>query len=242
MMLIDILIAFLLGIVLICILFIAGYFYKMTRQNVKNGISFVYHLLPKKLPMPVMTQSPYFNRYPDKSRKWTRDYWSMCPCIDDPWMRELAKEIDEACKGKSERYKAGYILKIAQCIYTYKSDKKIYEEIDRWQYPVCTAYLRTGDCEDGTFIGAGLSYLCGLDTIVMHTQGHALYGVNVKGFGLMSVKFDGKRYLLCETTTLLPIGMTLCSEQVQEAYYVKMPRTDFISELSFIDQYDKYKK
>ena len=217
-----------------------GKLYKDTRKNVKDGIHFSYHLIPRKLDMPSYTLSPYFNRYPDKKSRWTPEFWNICPTIDDPWLKELAQEVDKACEGKSDRYKAGYILKIAQCIYTYESDKKVYNETDRWQFPVCTAYLRHGDCEDGAFIGAGLSLLCGLDTIVIYEEGHALYGVNVKGFG-MRVKHKDASYLKCETTAILPLGITLSGNKVLGTYNIYAPAKDFIKSRTFIDQYDKYK-
>ena len=240
MILVSALICFILLIVASVLSLAFGVFYKKTRKNVKNGIHFIYHLVPRSLEMPSFTDSPYFNRYPDKASKWTVDLWSMCPTIDDPWLKELAKEVEEQCKGKSDKYKAGYILKIAQCIYTYEKDQKIYGQADRWQFPVCTAYLRTGDCEDGSFIGAGLSHLCGLDTVVIYEEGHALYGVNVKGFGF-KVKYGNKSYLKCETTSILPIGMVLSNKTVKGIYEVKAPRDKFIEDLTFIDQFDKYK-
>ena len=233
-------IALLAGLLFVVAYIVLGKIYKNTRKNVKKGIRFSYRLIPRKLDMPDYIQSPYFNRYPMKNERWTEDYWRFCATVHDPFMKAIASQILEKTKGKSDRYRAGYILKVAQCIYTYESDKDIYGQTDRWQFPICTAYIRTGDCEDGSFIGAGLSYLCGLDTVVIYRTGHALYGVNVKGFG-MRIEHNGKRYLQCETTAILPLGITLSSGAFKKAYDIQIPPEDFISNYTFIDQFDKYK-
>lgn len=227
-------------IIAIPVSMILGKVYKDHAKHVKEGIHFIHHFVPKTLRMPPYTISPYFNRYPDKDR-WMEDYWRMCATIDDPFMRELASEVEKECEGKSDAYKAGYILKITQCLYTYEKDSKVYGQQDRWQFPVCTAYLRTGDCEDGAFFGAGLSRLCGLDAIVIYQKGHALYGVCVDGIG-MKVTHDGKEYLKCETTSILPLGFTLHEGAVLGTYDVKVPSPDFIEKRTYIDQYGKYKQ
>ena len=241
MILETVLILLVLALIAIPVSMIFGKIYKNSAKNVKEGIRFIYRFIPRHLPMPDVHTSTFFNRYPDKSNKWTTDMWRMCPTINDPWLIELSKIVDKECEGKSDRYKAGYILAITQCLYTYKKDVDTYGQTDRWQFPVCTAYLRTGDCEDGAFFGAGLSKLCGLDTIVIYENGHALYGVNVKGFGF-KVTHNDKHYLKCETTSILPLGIVLNDKPTIGTYDIVDVTSEFMTDRTFHDDFAKYKE
>lgn len=83
--------------------------------------------------------------------------------IDDPFLNDIASQIIKKVGKKSDKYIAGYILKLVQMGYTYKHDIDIFGDSDRHCFPVCLSYLHEGDCEDGAIMGAGLSKLCGLD-------------------------------------------------------------------------------
>lgn len=240
MILITVLILFVIALIAGLADLLIGKLYKSTRKNVKDGIHFIFRFMPQKLPMPTFKQSSLMNMYPDKSNKWTTDMWRMCPSINDEWMKELARLVNERCVGKSDKYKAKYILKIAQCIYSYEHDSKVYGKNDVWQFPVCTAYLRTGDCEDGALFGAGLSKLCGLDTIMIYQEKHALYGVAVSGFG-MKVTHNDKHYLKCETTSILPLGITFSEGKVLGTYDVIPMTPEFYQDRTYHDSFDKYK-
>lgn len=236
-----VIIAIVICLILAPLSLLAGKLIKDHSYKVKDGIVFFYHLMPKRLDMPDFKTSPYFNRYPNKAQ-WDVKYWSASPTVDDPFMKAIADQIMKKTEGKSDKYRAGYILKVAQCLYTYKHDDEVYGKPDVWQFPVCTAYLRTGDCEDGSFFGACLSHLCGLDAKMIYITGHAMYGVHVDGFG-KRYEYEGKKYLICETTSILPIGFSLTSGSLQGIYPImENPSYFFLDDAHMVsDDFDKYR-
>ena len=166
-------------------------------------------------------------------------YWSYAPQIDDPFMHELANNILAKVGKKSNRYIAGYILQLVQYGYTYRSDKDTYGDTEKWAFPVCTSLLHIGDCEDGSLLGAGLSKLCGIDTVTVSLKGHAMYAVRVNGFG-MKVEHNGKKYLLCETTSVLPLGLNVSSAQIYGQYDVIAPPSEYLTNYTIYDPFIKY--
>lgn len=74
---------------------------------------------------------------------------------------------------------------------------------------------------------------------MVSVKGHALYAVNVNGFG-MKVKHDGKKYLLCETTAVLPLGICLSEKELRGTYDVLDPPEDYIERYTTYDTFDKY--
>lgn len=196
---------------------------------------FFYHFIPRHIKCPDYKQSKYYDRFPIRSSQ----NYKYDATIDDPFMIELASEINKKIGNKSDKYKAGYILKLVQHGYTYQSDTKTYGSSDKNQFPVCTSLIHIGDCEDGAFLGAGLSTLCGLDQAIIYVYGHMAYGVQVNGFG-WKFSHEGKKYLWCETTSVLPIGMHSNELKVLGTYTPTEPPEDFIYKCTEIDDFDKY--
>lgn len=198
----------------------------------REDFKFCYHFIPRTVKRPDCHKSIYFNRFPKKDgTQWTQ---AMTP--DDPWIQELAVELEKKIGNKSDKYKAGYILKLVQYGYKYQSDTKTFGE-ERWAFPVCTAYLHAGDCEDGALLGASLSYLLGLDVIMIHKEGHALYGVNVRGFG-MRYKFEDTSYLICETTGIYPIGISMHDRAYIKGYKFWKMDADYIEKHTYVGSFD----
>lgn len=164
----------------------------------------------------------------------------MASVVNDPWMQFLAKELDAKIGKRSDCYKAGYILKLVQYGYRYQKDSKTYGVTERWAFPVCTAYLHVGDCEDGALLGAGLSYLLGLDVIMIQKEGHALYGVACKGFG-MKYGYNGKSYLLCETTGIYPLGISLNDRRYIAGHDIGIPSDDYLEKHTYVESFDNIK-
>lgn len=196
---------------------------------------FMCWLIPRHIKRPDCEQSKYYNRFPIKKGQ----YWNLSQAIDDPFLIELADNINKKIGNKSDGYKARYILKLVQFGYTYRRDVKTYGDAERWAFPVCTSLLHIGDCEDGQLLGAGLSKLCGLDVVMVSLYGHAMYAVKVNGFG-MKVEHNGEKYLLCETTSILPIGISLTEAKILATYEVEEPPQDYIDKYTIYDEFSKY--
>lgn len=206
------------------------------RAKYHADIEFRFRFKKYILMMPDVKESKYYNRFPKKDGT----QWNYGPVIDDPFMQKIADDVIMLTIDKSERYKAGFILRLTQCLYTYQKDTKTYGVSEKYAFPVCTAYMKVGDCEDGALFGASLSKLCGLDAVVIHNEGHVLYGVNVKGFG-MKVTHNGRNYLKCETTGILPLGLTLNDGKFLGAYSIDVPPEDYIKAHTYEESFEKFK-
>lgn len=229
--------AIIIGLCLFLGLFIWHIYLKHSDILVKRkDFWFVYHFIPRRVKMPDCKTSKYFNRFPDKDGT----QWSSAVTLDDPWLRELAGNIEKKIGRKSDRYKAGYILKLTQYAYRYKRDIDTYGVSEKWAFPVCTAYLRVGDCEDGTLLGAGLSHLLGIETITIQKEGHALYGVKVKGFG-MRYEYKGESYLICETTGILPMGISFSETRYLGGHELRM-EPDYLEKHTYVESFNNYRR
>lgn len=217
-------------------LFGLGFLFKHIARHTTDFI-FFYRCIPRKVKRPDCKMSKYYDRFPTKDGT----QWEYAPVIDDPWMKELADNVMKKIGKKSDRYRANYILHLVQYAYTYEKDKETYGTSEKWAFPVCTGFLHVGDCEDGALLGAGLSKLCGLDTVMISMWGHALYGVNVKGFG-KRVEYEGKQYVMCETTAPVPMGISTVSGRFLGAYEVLYPPIDYLTTHTYEDGFEQYKE
>ena len=95
---------------------------------------FFYHFIPRHIKRPDCTSSKYFDRFPLTDST----YWVNAMTLDDSFLSELASNIDKKIGKKSDKYKAGYILKLVQSGYTYRSDTDTYGQVDYRAFPVCT--------------------------------------------------------------------------------------------------------
>ena len=208
---------------------------KTTAKN-RDDFWFFYRFIPRHIKRPDCKQSPYFDRFPRKDVVVCKYQMT----LDDPYLIQLAQQINIKTRGKSAKYKAGYILKLVQMGYTYQKDRKTYGVDEKYQFPVCTSYLHIGDCEDGALLGVGLSKLCGLDAQLIRVHGHLAYGVRVNGFGC-KFKHDGKKYIWCEQTSIMPIGVHFNNKKILGTFTPFSPPVDYIANHSTPDLFDKYK-
>ncbi len=74
--------------------------------------------------------------------------------------------------------------------------------------PLASAYGASGDCDSRAVVAAVLLERLGIDSILMVSRdySHAMLGVDVEGGG-QRFAFNGKRYLVGETTAHVGIGM-----------------------------------
>lgn len=196
---------------------------------------FFYHFIPRHIERPQCQSSKYFDKFPliDDT------YWNYAMTLDDNFLNELASNINKKIGNKSDKYKAGYILKLVQSGYTYQSDYETFGQKDQRAFPLCTSYLHIGDCEDGAMLGAGLSQLLGLDTQVIFVYGHQAYGVRVNGFGC-KFEHEGKNYLWCESTSIMPIGVHKNDLKIIGTYTPMVPQEDYIENHTRYDAYYRY--
>lgn len=201
----------------------------------RSDFWFFYHFIPRHVKRPQCQISQYYDKFPYADS----EYWSCGMTLDDKFMIQLADELNKKIGNKSDKYKAGYILKLVQSGYTYQSDYKTYGKTDQRAFPVCTSLIHVGDCEDGAMLGAGLCQLMGIDTQVIFVTGHQAYGVRVNGFGC-KFKHDGKTYLWCESTSILPMGICENKKQIIGTYTPKIPQEDYIQNHTRYDAFYRY--
>lgn len=156
-------------------------------------------------------ESPYAGRYTVSGAVADIKYW---PTIDDPVMISLAESIMAVTKGWTELDRANFILRFVQQGTEYVLDKDRFDQWDpagyseRWVFPVDTLKDRCGDCEDTSFLCAGLMHLCGLDVVTISLPGHICVGIHLEGVELGGRTYakDGKTYYHVETIESHAIG------------------------------------
>lgn len=167
------------------------------------------------------------------------DDMAMFPTIDDPVVIRLAEHMAERTKGMSDLDKANYILRFVQDGTKYVLDKDRFGqwETERWVFPVDTLEDRVGDCEDTSFLCAGLMHLCGLDVVTVSLPGHICVGIHFDddpnlGGNVYTEADTGKRYYHVETIERHAIGeFTKDLGQPDFMFHCKVPDEQFISRL-----------
>ena len=93
--------------------------------------------------------------------------------------------------------------------FNYERDKA---EESGFTPPLAAAYEATGDCDSRAVVAAIVLERLGIDSILMVSReySHAMLGVDVPGGG-QRFAFNGKNYLVGETTTKIGIGMIAAS-------------------------------
>lgn len=210
---------------------------KNTAKNRRDKpVWFLLNMIPRKVEVPCMEGSQYYDRFP---KKIIPDVYSYATTLDDASIRELASILEKKIGKRSDSFKARYILAFVQMAIMYQSDSKTYGSDERYAFPCCTMKMRVGDCEDMALLGATLSKMLGLDAIIIHMTGHLAYAVNVNGFG-KKIEFDGKKYLWAEATGFFPLGMVVNDKEIDGCYYPRTPPTDYISTQTYLDPFEKY--
>lgn len=222
------------GLVLFLYDFIAKIVIKYTAHRRTGVLWFVHHLIPRRVSCPNLMESPYWNRFPS-----SRDRTYECT-LDDPVIQALAEDIVHRTRFMTQRGRASYILSLVQQNVTYRKDGATFGKVEKYGFPVCTLYLRGNDCEDSAFLGASLSWLCGLDVAIVHVEGHLAYGCNVRGWGT-KFSHEGKSYVWCEGIGFMPIGVYTGTTEVLGTYNPTMPPSDYIENHTYEDDFEQYK-
>lgn len=207
---------------------------KRTAHSESGCLRVLYRFRTYRVECPALYGSPYFDRFPSSKR------YIYEGTLDDPVLAELAGCIMEATRGRSERWRAGFILALVQQNVTYRSDSDTYGVSERYAFPVCALYLRAGDCEDSAYLGCALSRLCGIQSAIVRVDGHVAYGCFVRSIGYTFVHC-GMTYIWCESTSVLPMGWYLGNRDIMGTYDLLNPPSGYIENGTFVDSFAKYK-
>lgn len=129
--------------------------------------------------------------------------------INEPILIDIAKQFDDM--GHDKIVTANLVLKWIQNNISYDYDSNNYIKPDYYQFPIETLYLKTGDCEDVTFLYVTIMRILGYDVITLFVSdknigGHALAGINLDMYEGYYIEQNGVRYYTADATTKLTIG------------------------------------
>lgn len=124
--------------------------------------------------------------------------------------RESAARLDRLSLEISRLVPADDTTEVARRVlawvqgYVYERDEKGAD----FEPPLVAAYEGKGDCDSRAVVAAIVLERLGIDSIIMvsHEYSHALLGVDVPGGG-QRFAFNGKKYLVGETTAKVGLGM-----------------------------------
>jgi hypothetical protein len=122
---------------------------------------------------------------------------------DDPVLEELAPSLKEAAENKGFDYyeTINFVLSFVHCFpYTIDSVTTGADEYPR--YPIETLVDGGGDCEDTSFLVAGILKVMNYDVCLLELPGHMAVGVlGIDEHPGSYYNFNGKHYYYCETTS-----------------------------------------
>lgn len=204
------------GLLIFAIIIIVFLAYVLIRNRPQNRIWIVdfngkIYKCADMVEKALKNESPYTGKWVTSVMIVDMEYF---PTIDDPAIISLAKSLNDMMAGWTDLDKANFILRFVQQGTEYVLDKDRFKQWDpagyseRWVFPVDTLKDRCGDCEDTSFLCAGLMHLCGLDTVTISLPGHIAVGVHLEGVELGGMKYekDGKIYYHAETIENHAIG------------------------------------
>lgn len=125
---------------------------------------------------------------------------------DDPTIQDIARQFNNL--SLSDSATAESVLEWVQDNISYVSDIKSKGKAECYQFPIETLYLKTGDCEDSTFLYMSIMRALGYDVVTLYTDGHVCVGVNMDGLIGHYELINGTRYYVAEPTGTLKIGST----------------------------------
>lgn len=213
---------------------------KFSAHSKAGDYRFVYRLRYRTVPCPTLSESRYWNRFPRDASASSHQF-EYGGTVDDDVMRTMADMIADRVDGKSDAYKAGFILAMVQQNCTYRKDAVTFGKTEKYAFPVCTAYLRGCDCEDSAYWGACLSQLIGLDVAMFRVYGHMTYGVYLGGKGTC-LEHDGKAYTICETTGFLPVGIYTQNKDIRASFKLSVPEEGWFDTETVTEDFAQYKK
>ena len=126
----------------------------------------------------------------------------------DRYILDVAGQLSAQAPSMDRAGFARLVLSFAQCV-DYVTDMDSAGRNEYWKYPLETLWDGGGDCEDKAILCGALMMACGYDVAFVLFDDHAMTAVDVdvENPGHW-VEQDGRRYVLCETTSDWDIGRT----------------------------------
>lgn len=144
-------------------------------------------------------KSPYYGLNPSVMSLEYLPYYST---IDDPVIKDIARQLSEQIEIDDVFYKATVALTFVQQNIKYVSDESRFGR-DVWELPIYTVTERVADCDGMANLYTSIAYNMGIDVITVVVTGHMLSAVCLRGHGKY-YEHDGKKYYHMETTDKLP--------------------------------------
>lgn len=202
---------------------------KKCRKKKSGEFVWIYPLKVYRLSVD-LSRSTYLNDAPTSVDRYSN--LGSYPTIDDPVMIEIAERLSEMCEGRSEKWKANFLLAFVQQNVKYAYDKDQYGVAEYWALPIQTLSSRMGDCEDTAFVYAGLAQLMGIRVKLFITRGHAVPAVKEPTIKGKTLVVDDDVWYPAETTSYMPItGAYTLSNKVVASADVVTPTWSFLGTL-----------
>jgi hypothetical protein len=145
-------------------------------------------------------KSPYYELYPSIM---SLDYLPYYSTIDDPVIKDIAKQLGTQLEGRDDRIKSAVVLSLVQQNVKYVSDESRFGR-DIWELPVVTLTHLEADCDGMASLYTSIAHNLGLDVVTVVITGHMCSAINMEWAHGTSYKLDGKKYFHVETTADLP--------------------------------------
>ena len=129
--------------------------------------------------------------------------------VNDPTVVKVYDSLKGYMVGMDDIDKAQFLLRFVQNNIDYERDEFVYGQQDYIQYPAETLLLKTGDCEDMSFLLLTLYEKAGLDAVIIQAEDHTSVGVDIpleKGRYVTALGSD-VRYYIAEPTGYYPVGV-----------------------------------
>ena len=120
--------------------------------------------------------------------------------VNDPYIAQIAEELETFSQGHSSLWKAGLALAFVQQCIEY-DQTEVDDDVEYWRYPLETLFESKGDCEDTSFLFATIAMKMGYDCCTIIFNDHMTAGVVVEGCDGYYYETKNKHYYYCETTS-----------------------------------------
>ena len=199
----DLLIYSMYALILILVLSLAYMMIQVLNKHIiKTNFFWFYRGVPYFMKKVDLTESQYYNKRVISSQ-YKYVYMADYPTVDDVVIKKIANQLNDMCAGRSESYKAGFLLAFVQQNFKYVHDLSQYDFEEYWAIPIETLESRKGDCEDTSLLYSALAYNMGLKVVTRRVIGHVFPAVPNGMF--TKVKVADEYFYPAETTGVLAI-------------------------------------
>lgn len=185
----------------------------------------IYPLRPYRLTVD-LSESIYYDYEPTSADVFSN--LGSYPTIDDPVLIEIAEKLSEMSKGKSEKWRANFLLAFVQQNVKYGYTIDTYGDDPYWALPIQTLCKRVGDCKATTSLYCGLAKLMGIKVRYFVVKDHAVPGIKETTIEGRILKDGEDVWYPVETTSYMPItGAFTMSTRVRRSADIVAPGSSF---------------